>query len=133
MKKQYTGQWKSWTGALALMLSALALGTAAAAPAPAIVGDWSGTISTGSSSLRAVIHVTQDKDGKLTGTMDSPDQGATGIVMSAITYKEPAVHFEIERIGASYDGTMNKDSSEIAGNWKQGSATLTLNLKRAGK
>lgn len=133
MEKQYSGQLKLWMGALALMLSALVLGTAVAAPAPAVVGDWNGTISTGSSSMRAVIHVAQDKDGKLTGTMDSPDQGAAGIVISTITYKEPALHFEIEKFGASYDGTMNKDNSEITGNWKQGAATLPLNLKRASK
>jgi hypothetical protein len=30
----------------------------------------------------------------------------------------------------SYDGTMNKDNSEITGTWKQGGATLSLILKR---
>jgi len=131
MKKQSAVRLKLWMWTPALMLSALVLGTAAAAPA--VVGDWSGAISTGGGSLRAVIHVAQDKDGKLTATMDSPDQGATGIAISSITYKEPALHFEIEKLGASYDGTMNKDNSEITGNWKQGPATLTLNLKRASK
>lgn len=133
MKKQYSRQCKWWMAVSVLMLGALVLGVAAAASAPGIVGDWSGAISTGGGSLRAVFHVTQDKEGKLAGTMDSPDQGATGIVLSTITYKEPAVHLEIEKFGASYDGTMNKDNSEIEGNWKQGGATLTLNLKRAAK
>lgn len=133
MKKQYTAGLNSWMCLLALVLGALVLGQAvAASPAP-IVGDWNGAINTGSASLRAVIHVAQDKDGKLTATMDSPDQGATGIVISSISYQEPALHFEIERLGASYDGTMNKDNSEIAGTWKQGAATLPLNFKRAGK
>ena len=131
MKKQSAVRLKSWMWTPALMLSALVLGTAVAAPA--VVGDWSGAISTGGGSLRAVIHVAQDKDGKLTATMDSPDQGVTGIAISSITYKEPALHFEIEKLGASYDGTMNKDNSEITGNWKQGPATFTLNLKRASK
>jgi len=77
--------------------------------------------------------VAQDKDGKLTATMDSPDQGATGIAISSITYKEPALHFEIERFGAGYDGTMNKDNSEIAGNWKQGGVSLPLTFTRVSK
>lgn len=128
MKKQHAVVSKSWMWMLALMLSALVLGIAVAAPA--IVGDWSGAISTGSNSLRAVIHVALDKDGKLTATMDSPDQGVTGIPISSISYKEPALHFEIEKFGASYDGTMNKDNSGIAGTWKQGGASLPLNLKR---
>ena len=133
MKKQY-GVWlnsRMWI--LALMLGALTLGQAVAASSPAVVGNWSGTLSEGNTSLRVVIHVAQDKDGKLTATLDSPDQGATGIVISSISYKEPALHFEIERLGASYDGTMNKPNSEIAGTWKQGGGALPLSFKRAGK
>jgi uncharacterized protein len=133
MKKQRTVRKGTWVGVLALMVAALAMGTALAAPAPAVVGDWNGALSTGGGSLRVVIHVAQDKDGKLTATMDSPDQGSAGIAISSITYKEPAVHFEIEKLGAGYDGTVSKDNSEIAGNWKQGTASLPLIFKRVSK
>jgi hypothetical protein len=133
MKKQRTVRKGTWVGVLALMVAALAMGTALAAPAPAVVGDWNGALNTGGGSLRVVIHVAQDKDGKLTGTMDSPDQGATGIAISSITYKEPAVHFEIEKFGAGYEGTVSKDNSEIAGNWKQGTVSLPLIFKRVSK
>lgn len=133
MKKQRTVRKGTWVGVLALMVAALAMGTALAAPAPAVVGDWNGALNTGGGSLRVVIHVAQDKDGKLTATMDSPDQGATGIAISSITYKEPALHFEIEKFGAGYDGTVNKDNSEITGNWKQGPASLPLTFKRISK
>lgn len=132
MTKRYSGQWKLWMGMLALTLGVLALGTAAA-PAPAIVGDWSGAISAGGGSLRVVIHVTQDKDGKLAGTMDSPDQNVTGIELSIISFSQPNVHFEVRRIGGSYDGKMSKDNSEITGEWKQGGASVALTLKRASK
>ena len=133
MKKQRTGRKGTWVGVLALMVVALAMGTALAAPAPAVVGDWNGALNTGSGSLKVVIHVAQDKDGKLTATMDSPDQGATGIAISSITYKEPALHFEIDKFGAGYDGTVSKDNAEIAGNWKQGPASLPLTFKRISK
>lgn len=119
-------------GTLALLV--LLNMTAAASPAaPGVVGDWNGSISTGSASLRVVIHVSQDKDGNLTAMMDSPDQGASGIAITSITFKEPALHFEIQRFGAAYDGTLNEGGSEIAGNWKQGSASLPLTFKRTGK
>jgi hypothetical protein len=133
MKKQQAARMGISVGMLALMVGALAIGTALAAPVPAVVGDWNGALSTGGGSLRVVIHVAQDKDGKLTATMDSPDQGATGIAISSITFKRPAVHFEIEKFGAGYDGAMNKDNSEITGNWKQGGTSLPLTFKRAGK
>ena len=69
-------------------------------------------------------------DGTLSGTIEYPDQGTSGILITAITYKEPTLHFESSPIQASYDGTMNKDNSEITGKWKQGGATLSLILKR---
>jgi hypothetical protein len=137
MKKQQTVRKGTWVGVLVLMVAALAMGTALAAPAPVpaptVVGDWNGALNTGGGSLRVVIHVAQDKDGKLTATMDSPDQNATGIAISSIAYKEPAVHFEIEKFGAGYDGTMSKDNSEITGNWKQGAASLPLTFERGSK
>jgi hypothetical protein len=114
------------------------MGTAGAASSdpmasPAVVGDWNGAISTGGSSLRVIVHVAQDKDSKLTATMDSPDQGANGIAISSITFEGAVLHFEITRFGAAFSGTMNKDLSEIAGDWKQGSASFPLTFKRAIK
>ena len=98
---------------------------------PAVVGNWEGTLDAGDQGkLRVVLHVTQAKDGSLSATMDSPDQNATGIPVTKITYKEPSLHFESESIQGSYDGKMNKENSEIAGNWSQGGATLPLVFKR---
>jgi hypothetical protein len=119
--------------AITVLAFAFMLTSAHAASAPAVVGDWQGVLDTGSGSLHVVLHVSQGNDGKLTATLDSPDQGATGIAINSITYNKPVVHFEIEKLGASYDGTINEASSEIAGNWKQGTVSLPLNFKRAGK
>lgn len=123
---------KSTVFAIATIL-ALAVGTAfAAAPAP-VVGDWNGAISAGGTTLRIVVHVTQGADGKLAGTLDSPDQGASGIVMSAISFTAPDLHFEIQQIGGTYDGKIAKGNGEISGTWKQGGNELPLALKRAAK
>jgi hypothetical protein len=133
MKQQGFGQ-RVKAGLLALAAGSMLIGVALTSPAtaPAVVGDWSGALNTGGGSLRVVIHVSQDKDGKLTATMDSPDQGATGTTITSISYKEPNLHFELGNFGASYDGTMNKDNSEIAGTWKQSGTSLPLSFKRAG-
>jgi hypothetical protein len=104
----------------------------ASASPPTVLGDWEGTLDTGSGTLRVVIHVSQDKDGNLKGDLDSPDQGASGIPITAITYKEPDLHFEVSSVGGSYDGKMNKDNSVVVGTWTQG-AGLALTFKRIGK
>ena len=135
MKKQE--QATRWFCQIALTLilafGAASVLTAEAADTRPIVGDWNGAIATGGGSLRVVVHIAQDKNGELTATMDSPDQGASGIPISTITFKQPTLHFEIQKFGAGYDGTLSKDNSEIAGNWKQGGASLPLTLKRVSK
>jgi hypothetical protein len=118
------------TGLAGLMAFGLVLSVAVAAAAPSVAGDWQGTLDTGSGSLRVVLHFNQSKDATFTGTLDSPDQGATGITMSTVTFQQSDVHFEIAKMGCSYDGKLSKDNLEITGQWKQGGGSLSLSLKR---
>jgi hypothetical protein len=97
------------------------------------IGDWEGTLDTGNGTLRLVVHISHDKDGKLTGTLDSPDQGASGLRLSSITYNAPDFHFELTEVGGSYDGKFNKEKSAIEGQWKQGGQSLPLTLKPSAK
>ena|SRR5579871_3517195 len=117
----------------ALFAGMMAAAVAAMAGTPAVVGDWEGALETGHGSLKVVIHLAQSEEQNLKGTLDSPDQGVTGIVVSAAKYRESGLHLEIERIGASFDGRMNKANSEMTGEWRQGSASLPLTLKRVTK
>jgi hypothetical protein len=102
----------------------------AADPLP-IVGNWEGTLDPGAQpKKRVVVHITAAQDGILSGTIDYPDESASGTLITAITYKEPALHFESTSGQVSYDGTVNKENSEIEGTWKQGGAPLSLTLKK---
>jgi hypothetical protein len=105
---------------------------ASASVAPIVVGDWQGGLSTGAKSLRVVVHLSEDKDGKLTGTMDSPDQGATGIALSSVNYAKTELHLAIETIGAAYEGKLDTEKHQIVGVWKQGGAALPLTLSPVG-
>jgi hypothetical protein len=102
-----------------------------AADTPPIVGDWTGTLNPGAQPKKQIlVHISVGQDGTLSGTIDYPDQNTSGILITAITYKAPALHFESSSSLTSYDGTMNKANSEIAGTWTQGGAPLSLILKR---
>lgn len=132
--REHTALRSAIGGAIPALLGlVLVVACALAAASPAVVGDRQGSLDTGGGSLRVVLHVSADKDGKLTATMDSPDQGATGIDITAISFAWPDLHFEVQKIGSSYDGKTNKDNSEISGTWKQGSASLPLIFKRISK
>ena len=102
----------------------------AAEPSP-IVGNWEGTLDPGAQpKKRIVVHIAAAQDGSLSGTIDYPDESASGALITAINYKEPALHFESNSGQISYDGTMNKENSEIVGTWKQGASPLRLTLKK---
>jgi len=117
---------------LALLLGlGLAPAMTVAADTQPIVGDWEGTLDPGAQHRkRMLVHISAEQDGSLSGTIDYPDENASGMQITAINYKELTLHLESNQIQASYDGTMNKDNSEIKGDWKQGGVGLNLILKR---
>jgi fermentation-respiration switch protein FrsA (DUF1100 family) len=112
-----------------LPLAALALSPLCRAQSQ-IAGDWEGTLNAGSVQLRQVLHISAAKDGTLTATMDSVDQGADGIPVSAVTLSGSKLKLTLEAVHGVYEGTVNKDATEIDGTWSQGTP-LALNFKRA--
>ena len=116
--------------ALTIGLSIPSTPAMAADPQP-IIGVWEGTLDPGAQpKKRIVVHISAAQDGSLSGTIDYPDQDTSGTLITAITYKEPTLHFESGPSQSVYDGTMNKDNSEITGTLKQAGASLNLILKR---
>jgi hypothetical protein len=95
-----------------------------------IAGDWEGTLNAGGVPLRQVLHISAAKDGTLTATMDSVDQGADGIPVSAVTLSDSKLKLTLDTIHGVYTGAVNKDATEIDGTWSQGTP-LALNFKRA--
>jgi fermentation-respiration switch protein FrsA (DUF1100 family) len=97
-----------------------------------ITGTWLGTLSVGF-DLRVVFKISRRPDGILTATIDSPDQGATGIPVDTVSFDKGRLVLESRTIMASYDGQMKDDSLTIEGQWKQASQSLPLVLKRVDK
>jgi uncharacterized protein len=108
-----------------------------APPSPAVSkeleGDWEGTISVPDGQSRSVIiHLKNQPDHTVEGTIESPSQGVQGVPLKGIAQKGAVVEFEVLAVGGSYKGTLNKEGTEIAGEWtqRQAAAPLTLNLKK---
>jgi hypothetical protein len=96
-----------------------------------IIGDWEGTLNPGAQpKKRIVVHISAEQDGTLSGSVDYPDQDTSGIKMTAITYKNPTLHFESTPDLSSYDGAVSKaDPPTIVGTFKQGGSSLSLTLR----
>ena len=98
----------------------------------ALLGHWLGSLKVGpATELRLAFEVTRDFTGALTGTMVSMDESPAKIPLASIAEKDGAAHFDVPMIGGSFDGKLNADSSEVAGEWKQSGQTFPLVLKPA--
>jgi len=95
-----------------------------------IVGMWQGTLDVGGTKLRIVFHVAKTDNDKLASTLDSPDQGATGIPVSSTIVSGDSVTFTVASIGGSYIGRISGDKSSIEGKWNQSGASFNLPLNR---
>lgn len=93
---------------------------------------WQGVLDVGSAKLRLALHLAQSADGKLTGSLDSPDQQVMGIPIDTISRQEQTLRFEMNLIGASYEGKLNAAGTEITGEWLQQGRNWSLNFTRAG-
>jgi hypothetical protein len=94
-------------------------------------GSWVGTLDAAGQELRLVFHIVRDDAGQLSGTMDSPDQGAYGLALSAVEEGEDgSVRFEFSMAAAEFMGRFSDDRRTIDGSWAQGGASLPLVLER---
>lgn len=94
-----------------------------------IDGDWMGTLDAGVMKLRAVFHITNTEDGPI-ATMDSPDQNAKGIPVTAVTRTGSSFKLELKQIAGTFEGKISEDLRTMDGTWTQGGRTLPLVLKR---
>jgi pimeloyl-ACP methyl ester carboxylesterase len=95
-------------------------------------GDWKGTLDAGGVKLDLILHVTK-KDAALSATLDSPNQGATGLLIDSISATGKSLRFEMKSLGAMYEGIFSADGSQIDGEFSQGPQQLRLTFKRLGK
>lgn len=114
-----------------LIAACSALTLAAPATAQDIKGDWLGALEVSpTAKLRIVVHVTE-VEGKLSGTLDSIDQGAFGIPLADVLHAGLDFSFTVPAVGGRYAGKWDAASKHWVGNWTQGPSTLPLNFESA--
>lgn len=123
----------SWT-TLAVLVATLFPPLQDPGPEPAaaaFAGTWEGKLDAGIMQLRIVLHLQDDGEGGFTGTMDSPDQGATGIPLSQVTAEDDGtLTVSVASIGGTWSGRLAAAGARLIGEWQQGAARLALDLDR---
>lgn len=97
-----------------------------------IVGTWQGKLDVAAVSLRIQLNISE-KDGKLSGTMDSPDQGVKGIPIGKIEREDKNVTLEWPALKAKFVGTLNKAGDAMKGEWQQSGIKIATTFKRSAK
>jgi pimeloyl-ACP methyl ester carboxylesterase len=97
------------------------------------MGSWIGTLQIGPSQLRIVFNIKADSAGAMSATLDSPDQGATGIPVSGVVLKGDSLMLGVLAVGGEYAGRLEAGDTTITGTWRQGGMSLPLIVRRSAK
>lgn len=90
-----------------------------------IAGQWKGVLPVQGKQLNLVFNIEKTGTG-YTATMDSPDQGAKGIPVTAVQFEHNTLVLHIANAGIEYTGTLDQDS--IKGVFKQSGMSFPMNL-----
>lgn len=110
------------------LLSILSISIALTSFAQDITGEWNGLLKTQAMQLRLVVNISKTNNG-YSATMDSPDQGAKGLPVTAISFDNSVLKFAVTTAGIEYEGMLGNDS-KIVGNFKQSGQLLPMSFSR---
>lgn len=109
-------------------------GESAPTPAPEVPaglsGTWKGDLSVQGTELPLVFHFHLE-DGAVTGSMDSPAQGAYGIAMEHIDITDGSFSASYMKGTAKLEGTLDGLPEHINAEWVQGGARFPLRLSES--
>ena len=123
---------KKWLVRTMLLLSVMPL-MLVAGSSPDLQGAWIGSVKVGSSQLRLRFNLSQDQQQNYSATMDSIDQGASGIPISKVTFNGQQLTLAVSVAQAEYQGLYQATPERIHGEWRQGGQSFELNLTRQGQ
>ena len=99
----------------------------------AVIGSWEGTLTVAAGAqLTVVFNVERSADGGLTGTMESPDQGATGIPISSATFDDGTLTLVASSVpgNPTFTGTPSEDGNMLSGTLSQAGSEFPLELTK---
>lgn len=98
-----------------------------------VFGNWQGKIVSKEGVFQVAVHIWPDKDGKLTGTMDSLDEEVKGLKLDPIALNGKDLHFTVPAVDGTYEAKLDDKESTIGGTWKQKGESVPMVLERVSK
>ena len=99
-----------------------------------IEGLWMGSLEVpGGLEVRILFNISARPDSSINATMDSLDQGVSGIPVETVTYKDDNLRLEVKSIRGVFEGTLKEDGKTIEGKWTQAGSVFPLVLNHIEK
>lgn len=91
-------------------------------------GDWEGLLQTPGRAFRIIIHLKNQPDNTVAATIDTPDTGGFGLPLNDVKQVGRQIEFGVKIAHANFKGSLNQESTEIAGQFghEENRAELTL-------
>jgi hypothetical protein len=77
------------------------------------------------------VHFKNQPDKTVKATLDSLDQNSMDLPLTDVVQKGPAIEFQLRLVNGGYKGTLNKESTQLAGEWSQSGSSMPLTLKKS--
>jgi hypothetical protein len=94
-----------------------------------ITGDWIGTFATPAGDRRIALHISK-ADTALKATLDSVNEGVTGIPLPDIKLAESKLTFKLAGGEASFDGIVDAAGITIEGTLEGGAGSVPMTFRR---
>ena len=91
-------------------------------------GDWEGSLETPNGAFRLVIHFKNQPDKTVAATIDSSN--AVGLPLNDVKQTGQKVEFGIKIARGSFQGSLNKEGTELAGQFTHDADSLPLTLRK---
>ena len=131
--KTLTGEFSQGGQALPLKLThggepTVELPKASPAVAKEFTGEWEGALE--GPGLRLLLKISNEA-GIAKAMLVSLDQGGVEIPASAVEQKEAKLMLEVKAVNGGYRAEINKEGTELTGEWSQNGNSMPLKLKKA--
>lgn len=103
-------------------------------PSPAVSkdleGDWEGVLEVPGHPVRVALHFENQQDHTVVATFANLEPGAGTVPLNDVRQAGRKVEFGLKVAHGSFEGTLNEDGTELAGNLTHGGGSTPLALRR---
>jgi hypothetical protein len=93
-------------------------------------GDWEGLLQMPGRSFRIIVHLKNLPDNTVAATIDTPDTGGFGLPLNDVKQVGRQIELGIKIAHAEFKGTLNQESTEIAGQFGHEEERAPMTLKK---